>query len=191
MNKRARQKQIAESSWRASSKVWLGVGIALVAALGVAIAVFAWRSGQEPARSTAAANPAGAVPDGAVLPVVDVYKEPTCGCCAKWVDHLKAHGFTVRIRDSGDLAAFRANQRVPSQMRSCHSALVGGYVVEGHVPAPDVRRLLEERPAIAGLSVPGMPTGSPGMEDPNGKVEPYDVLAFDRSGNTSVFATHR
>lgn len=191
MGKRAKQKQIAASSWRASQKAWLGIGVALVAVLGVGIAVFAGRSDQEATQTAAAASPAGAAPNGAVLPVVDVYKDPTCGCCSKWVDHLKAHGFTVRTTDTSDLAAFKASHGVPPQVRSCHTALVDGYVLEGHVPAADVKRLLSDRPTIAGLAVPGMPIGSPGMEVPGTTAQAYDVLAFDKDGSTRVFVAHR
>lgn len=191
MSKRAKQKQIATSSRRASKKAWLGIGVALVAMLGVGIAVFAGRSDQEATQVSAAASPAGTAPHGAVLPVVDVYKDPTCGCCSKWVDHLEEHGFTVRTTDTRDLTAFKASHGVPPQVRSCHTALVDGYVLEGHVPAADVRRLLDERPAIAGLGVPGMPVGSPGMEVPGTTAQPYDVLAFDEAGSTRVFVTHR
>lgn len=190
MDKRARQKQIAASSWRASKKAW-GIGVALVAVLGVSIAVFAGRSDQESTQAAAAASPASAAPDEAVLPVVDVYKDPTCGCCSKWVDHLKAHGFTVRTTDTRDLTAFKASHGVPPPVRSCHTALVDGYVLEGHVPAADVRRLLDERPAIAGVAVAGMPIGSPGMEIPGTAAQPYDVIAFDKDGSTRVFATYR
>ena len=124
------------------------------------------------------------------IATVDVYKNPTCGCCTKWVEHLQAHGFTVRTTNLDNLADVKAKHRVPRQVQSCHTALVNGYVLEGHVPAADVSRLLRERPAIAGLAVAGMPTGSPGMEVPGAKTAPYDVVAFDNDGNTRVFASH-
>jgi hypothetical protein len=123
-------------------------------------------------------------------PTIEVYKDPTCGCCAKWVEHLQAHGFTAHMTNSRDVASVKASHGVPRQVQSCHTAIVDGYVVEGHVPAADVRRLLTERPAIAGLAVPGMPVGSPGMEMPGARAQAYEVLAFDRSGNTHVFARH-
>ena len=123
-------------------------------------------------------------------PTIEVYKSATCGCCNKWVEHLKNHGFTVRTTNRADLAEFKANHKVPRRVQSCHTAVVNGYVVEGHVPASDVRRLLKERPSIVGLAVPGMPIGSPGMEVEGRKVQPFDVLAFDKDGQTRVFASH-
>lgn len=122
-------------------------------------------------------------------------KSSTCtrhppGCCSKSVDHLREKGFEVRTTDMRDLTDIKARHGVPRQLESCHTALVGGYVLEGHVPAADVQRLLEERPAIAGLAVPGMPIGSPGMEVPGTKAERYDVIAFDESARTEVFARH-
>lgn len=127
---------------------------------------------------------------GTTAAVVDVHKSPTCGCCAAWVVHLREAGFTVRVSDTEKLDEIKAARGVPRQAQSCHTAVVGGYVVEGHVPAADVQRLLKERPAIAGLAVPGMPIGSPGMEVQGMKPQPYQVLAFDKQGATSVFARH-
>ena len=124
------------------------------------------------------------------LPEVLVYKTPTCGCCSKWVAHLRAAGFTVRTIDLEDLGAIRRDWKVPSKLASCHTAKVGRYVIEGHVPAADIRRLLETQPRVDGLSVPGMPVGSPGMEQ-GSVVEPYDVLSFNAAGETHVFAGHR
>ena len=122
---------------------------------------------------------------------VTVYKDPTCGCCAKWVDHLKQQGFSTKTNEVGNIDEIKTQNHVPRQARSCHTALVGGYVIEGHVPASDIQRLLKERPAgIVGLAVPGMPLGSPGMEVTGGKTQAYDVLAFDKDGNTRVFASH-
>lgn len=117
---------------------------------------------------------------------VVVYKTPTCGCCSKWVDHLREAGFTVDARDVNDLSAIKAQYGVQRTFSSCHTALVDGYVVEGHVPSTYVARMLAERPQIKGISVPGMPIGSPGMEGPN--PEAYDVLAFDEAGRTTVYA---
>ena len=121
---------------------------------------------------------------------VEVFKSPTCGCCSKWVDHLRSHGFTVRTTDTEAMDDIKARHRIPQSARSCHTALVGGYVVEGHVPAADVQRLLKERPAVAGIAVPGMPIGSPGMEVPGMKAQSYDVVAFTKQGTTRVFASH-
>lgn len=121
---------------------------------------------------------------------VEVYKSPTCGCCSKWVDHLRSHGFVVRTTDTDAVDELKTKHGVPRQARSCHTGLVGGYVVEGHVPAADVQRLLKERPAIAGIAVPGMPIGSPGMEVPGVKPQGFNVIAFAKDGSTRVFASH-
>ena len=125
-------------------------------------------------------------------PVVEVYKSPTCGCCSKWIDHLAEEGFKVRVKDVPDpeLDALKTRSSIPDQAQSCHTALVGGYAIEGHVPAAEVKRLLAERPAIAGIAVPGMPIGSPGMEVPGRPAQPYRVIAFVKKGATSVFATY-
>ena len=126
---------------------------------------------------------------GQQSPKVDVYKDPTCGCCTNWVTHMKMRGFDTTVMDVRDIAAVKTKYRVPNQLRSCHTALVGGYVIEGHVPATDVQRLLKQRPKVVGLAVPGMPIGSPGMEGQNGR--PYDVLTFDAAGKTTVFSTQQ
>jgi len=119
---------------------------------------------------------------------VTVYKSPTCGCCDKWIAHLEAGGFEVEGVDVRDLAPVKMRHGIAPRLAACHTALVAGYFVEGHVPAADVRRLLAERPPVAGLAVPGMPAGSPGMEGP--PPEAYDVLAVDRAGGVSVFSSH-
>ena len=121
-------------------------------------------------------------------PTVLVYKTPTCGCCTKWVEHLQAAGFTVQTQHRDDLTPIRQAQKVPPTATSCHTALVGSYVVEGHVPAADIKRMLAEQPKIKGLTVPGMPIGSPGMEGP--APEKYDTLAFTETGKITVFAKH-
>lgn len=119
---------------------------------------------------------------------ITVYRSPTCGCCLAWVDHLRANGFTVLVQESRDLAAIKLKLGVPGDLEACHTATVGGYVVEGHVPASDIRRLLESKPSAKGVAVPGMPVGSPGMERGDEK-EPYSVILFGDTGE-SVFATH-
>ena len=124
------------------------------------------------------------------VPLVDVFKSPTCGCCAMWVEHMKANGFNVRTTEINDLTEIKKSRGVPDQVQSCHTAVVNGYVVEGHVPAADVHRLLKEKPAIAGIAVGGMPVGSPGMEYPGTKAQAYDVMSFDKTGATRVFAKH-
>ena len=124
-------------------------------------------------------------------PMVEVYKDPTCACCSKWVEHVRTHGFETKATNVADIEHVKTKNKVPRQTRSCHTALVGGYVIEGHVPAADIQRLLKQRPAgVIGLAVPGMPIGSPGMEVPGSRTQPYDVLAFDKDGHTTVFASH-
>jgi hypothetical protein len=118
-----------------------------------------------------------------------VYKSPTCGCCQKWVEHVQAAGFKVTVRDTMDLSPVKRQYGVADSLQTCHTAVVNGYVVEGHVPAADIVRLLRERPTIAGIAVPGMPTGSPGMEVGDTKA-PYEVIAFTKGGASSVYAKH-
>lgn len=117
-----------------------------------------------------------------------VYKDPNCGCCAEWVTHVKKAGFAVTVRDTADMASVKASFGVPEALGSCHTARVGNYVVEGHVPADLIVRLLKEQPAGRGLAVPGMPMGSPGMEQ-GGRKDAYDVLLFDKAGKTKVYAS--
>lgn len=119
-----------------------------------------------------------------------VYKSSTCGCCRAWVDHMTGAGFQTRVTEVADPGAVRRAQGVPESMASCHTARIGGYVLEGHVPADDVRRLLAERPDALGLAVPAMPLGSPGMEMPDGRREAYETLLILRGGGTRVFARH-
>lgn len=118
-----------------------------------------------------------------------VYKTPTCGCCRAWVDHVQAAGFAVEVRDMPDVAPVKHEHGLPGHLASCHTAIVDGYVVEGHVPADVIRRMLAERPQVAGIAVPGMPMGSPGMEVPGGRKDPYDIIAFSRDGKVSVYET--
>jgi hypothetical protein len=115
-----------------------------------------------------------------------VYKTPWCGCCDKWVEHLRENGFVVSTEEVTDLAREKSRRGVGREIASCHTAIVDGYVIEGHVPADVIKRLLDERPPVAGLAVPGMPMGSPGME--GGYEEPYEVLTFDREGRTEIYA---
>ena len=117
--------------------------------------------------------------------VIEVYKSPTCGCCTKWIEHLRANGFEVKAHDVDDITVSRAKLGVPASLGSCHSARVGGYLIEGHVPAKDIQRLLKERPRAAGLAVPAMPRGSPGME--SDIKDAYDVLLFQPNGRYAVF----
>lgn len=141
------------------------------------------------ALSSMAARPASDVAsasDQALIKIV-VYKTEGCGCCNGWVEHLQAAGFEVDARNVTDLMSVKRDAGVPAGNSSCHTALVDGYVVEGHVPGDVIKRMLAERPEIAGIAVPGMPTGSPGMEGPGAK--PYDVLTFDRQGRNTVYTT--
>jgi hypothetical protein len=131
---------------------------------------------------------AAALPTTAVPPSILVYKSPSCGCCKAWMDHLSQNGFKVTGKDMDDVQPMKDEVGLPAKLASCHTAIVDGYVIEGHVPAADIQRLLKERPKIVGLSAPGMPPSSPGMDQP-GKV-PYDVIAFDAKGTTTVFARH-
>lgn len=119
---------------------------------------------------------------------VEVYKSPYCGCCTEWVEHLRKNGFAVTTHDVDDVPAARKKLGMPERLGSCHTARIGNYVVEGHVPAADIQRLLKEKPKALGLAVPGMPPGSPGMESP--RPVPYQTLLVQPDGSTRVFAQH-
>jgi hypothetical protein len=134
---------------------------------------------------------------GAVAPSVDllpkqtkitVYKDPGCGCCKSWIQHLVKHGYSVDAKDTPDMVEVKRTLGIPDAIKSCHTAVVNGYLIEGHVPAADIARLLKEKPKVAGPAVPGMPMGSPGMEGP--RQQHYQVLSFDKSGRTKVFASY-
>lgn len=131
-----------------------------------------------------------ALPAAAADRNLEIWMSPSCNCCEKWADHMKSEGFTVESHGaaSGTLARIKHQAGVPAKLSSCHTAKIGGYVIEGHVPAADVKRLLEERPDAVGLTVPGMPIGSPGMEGPN--PESYEVLLIKPDGTTEIFARH-
>ena len=118
-------------------------------------------------------------------PEITVYKTPTCGCCAKWVEILKDNGFVVTVHEVANTAEYRQKYGVPENLRSCHTAIVGGYAIEGHVPVREIQRLLKTAPDAKGLSVPGMPSGSPGME--GARNDPYTVLIFDAKGASSAY----
>ncbi len=115
------------------------------------------------------------------LPTIQVFKSPTCGCCSMWVDHLTENGFTVEAEDVVDLDRVKQMAGVPGHLQACHTAVVDGYTIEGHIPATAIKKLLDERPNVKGLAVPGMPAGSPGMPSP--APEPYDVIAFGTDGD--------
>lgn len=157
---------------RLSRRQWMGLGLG-----GVAVALVGdrwWR-----ARTPDAMVP-GTTP-------ITVYASPSCGCCGSWMAHLRDNGFHVTVVSLADVAPVKRQLGIPEQLWSCHSGMVAGYAVEGHVPADLLRRVLGERPAIAGLSVPGMPSGSPGME--GATRDRYNVIAFTSSGQETVYAT--
>jgi hypothetical protein len=141
--------------------------------------------------SLAAATAALALPAAAkgALPPVQVFKNPSCGCCGAWVDHMKAAGFAVKVTEVDDTSVARKKYGLPDRFGSCHTAVVGGYVVEGHVPANDVKKMLAMKPVAVGLAVPGMPVGSPGMEMGSRK-DPYQVLLVAQDGRERVFSTY-
>jgi hypothetical protein len=124
----------------------------------------------------------------AVSPPVTVFKTRTCGCCGHWVEHMKANGFDVKVQDVDDTGEYRHKYGVPDNLASCHTAVVDGYAIEGHVPAADIQRLLKTRPKAKGLAVPGMVMGSPGMEGP--RSDAYTVVLFDADGHTSAFRNY-
>lgn len=121
---------------------------------------------------------------------IKVYKDPSCGCCGAWVAHLTAAGFKTVVDDSADMAAIKAKYGVPDDLTSCHTGVVDGYAIEGHVPAADIKRLLKARTKGAGLAVPGMPVNSPGMEAPGQPNESYKVWLFQKNGRRTAFASH-
>ena len=127
---------------------------------------------------------------GQALPVVDVYKSPDCGCCKTWAEHLQKNGFTVNLHDVDDVPGTRKKMGMPNRYGACHTAKVGEYLVEGHVPAADIKKLLKKHPKAIGLAVPSMPPGSPGMETKDGHNVPYDTLLITQDGKAKVFAHH-
>jgi len=159
--------------------------------LPAAAAAAAWA-----AKATHAAQPAKAAPPTApgigVGVLVQVWKSPTCGCCKDWIAHLQTHGFRVQVQETGNTAA-RARLGIDQRFGSCHTAVVQGYVLEGHVPAREITRLLTERPRALGLAVPGMPVGSPGMDGPEygGRRDPYDVLLLTGGTASRVYQAYR
>lgn len=124
------------------------------------------------------------------LPVVTVYKSATCGCCTSWIQHLQDNGFSVEAHDVSNLLPYKEKAKLGAGMGSCHTAFVDGYAIEGHVPATDIKRLLQEKPDVSGLTVPGMPTGSPGMEVPDKPADAYQVLSYKDGETVGVFSDH-
>lgn len=135
----------------------------------------------------AEARQLASAPDGA--PVVTVYKNPTCACCGEWADHLRASGFRVEMKEGEDLMKAKQRLGIAPDLASCHTAEVGGYALEGHVPADVIHQLLAEKPDIRGLAVPGMPAGVPGMPEAGPNRAPYEVLAIEQGGGSRVYAT--
>lgn len=123
----------------------------------------------------------------ALAATLTVHKSPTCGCCEDWVSHMQEAGFAVKVQDHDNMLPIKQQAGVKPELASCHTALIDGYIIEGHVPAADVRQLLEQQPALRGLTIPGMPQSAPGMDIPG---TPYEVLSFDKAGNTQVFSRY-
>ena len=172
------------------AKMFTGAGLgAALAAAGIG-ALLVNRS----AEAGDASSPAAAVADADVRgngETIVVYRSPTCGCCKAWEDHMRAAGYAIESREMADVTPAKNEHGVPAPLRSCHTAVVAGYVFEGHVPAEDVVRVLAERPEIDGLAVPGMPAGSPGMDVPGREDEPFEVFSFRDGGAAEVWATRR
>lgn len=122
----------------------------------------------------------------AAAPIIDVYKSATCGCCSEWIKHLRKNGFTVQAHDVANPSDYREKAGIPNELGSCHTAMIDGYAIEGHVPASEIKRLLAEKPKAKGLAVPAMPMGSPGMEQ-GGRNDPYDVLLVKNDGRTALY----
>jgi hypothetical protein len=148
-------------------------------ALGVAFVALALTTG------AASSSGTGTI---AKKPIITVYKDPDCGCCKSWIEHLIKHGYRVDAKDTPQMTEIKRTLGVPDGLSACHTAVVNGYLIEGHVPAADIARLLKEKPRVAGLAVPGMPMGSPGMEGT--RSQHYQVLSFDKAGKTKVFASY-
>ena len=147
-------------------------------ALGVSVVALALTTGAAPVSPIVSPK----------TPTITVYKDPGCGCCKNWIEHLIKHGYRVDAKDTPGMTEVKRTLGVPDRLSACHTAVVNGYFIEGHVPASDIARLLREKPKVAGLAVPGMPMGSPGMEGP--RAQHYQVLSFDKAGKTKVFASY-
>lgn len=163
------------SVWLSFCLLWSG-GVAIAAGLPLNVdllAVEALNPNAEPA-----------------APELVVYRTPTCGCCGAWVERMQAKGFHIQDHVIDDVDAIKVQNGLPERLESCHTALIDGYVVEGHVPAEDIQKLLKERPHVLGISAPGMPMGSPGMESDDGTADPYVTVTFDQRGNLALFAEH-
>jgi len=173
------------NKYRLNHLAWMALAVA-----GLGACTQAASPTQSTVAPAAQVAPGTAEATAAALPRMTVHKTPTCGCCGAWIDHVQKAGFTVDVHDMDDLGPVKARLGVPFAKGSCHTAEVGGYVIEGHVPAADIKRLLEEKPDARGLVLPGMPMGSPGMEVPDGRQQPYTVELVHRDGTTEPFAQH-
>ncbi|HVI60278.1 MAG TPA: DUF411 domain-containing protein [Luteimonas sp.] len=171
---------------RVNRLTWLGLAVIGLGACSQAA------SPAQSATTAPAAQAALETTDAApkALPRMTVHKSPTCGCCSAWIEHVQKAGFTVDVHDMDDLGPVKERLGVPYAKGSCHTAEIGGYLIEGHVPAADIKRLLEEKPDARGLVLPGMPLGSPGMEVPDGRQQPYTVELVRQDGTTVPFAQH-
>lgn len=160
-------------------------GLLFSGLIATTIAVAGCSAADDPAAQTTADSVQHVAADTELI----VFRSPTCGCCGKWIEHMEAAGFRVKDEVTEDMTAIKEQYGVLEQLASCHTTIVDGYVVEGHIPAVDVQRLLTEKPDVAGIAVPGMPIGSPGMESGD-YVEPYTVFSFKEDGTTAAFAEH-
>lgn len=180
--------QITRREWLAAAGVTVG-GLVAGTLFRSRVRTATGGADQPAAAATASTGAASTVATaGTAATPMSVYKDPSCGCCKEWVAHAEANGFAVTTHDVGDVAPIKARYGVPEALHSCHTAVVGDYAIEGHVPADLVTRLLRERPAIAGLAVPGMVAGSPGMEQGD-RHDPYEIVSFTREGATAVYAS--
>lgn len=160
----------------------------LAAAGSLALAGCGSSEKKQDQRAQASAGRSGSSTPAPQAAAMTVYRDPSCGCCEAWAEIAKNAGYQVTLVDRPDMPAIKRQYGVPEALASCHTAIVGGYAIEGHVPLEDVARLLQERPSgIKGIAVAGMPRGSPGMETPDGSRDPFQVMAFDASGRTSVY----
>jgi len=180
--KNARKTKGEDMKYHRKTGLLMVVGLTLLLMTGC-------NNGGNDAKTTANLNPAatGASATTQAKPEVVMYKPPTCSCCTGWAEHLQQAGFRVVTHKREDMDAIKAEHGVNRTLASCHTAIVAGYVIEGHVPAADIERLLREHPDIVGLTAPGMPQKAPGMQSPGLPPRGYDVLAFDRDGKTSLF----
>jgi hypothetical protein len=188
MSKTEHQRDLAVRPGREPRRLqWSAAATGAVLLTAAACLVAASQTGGSAAARPATSAATGAAGQGPKSVVV--YKDPNCGCCEKWVQHLRANGFSVAVHDTSDTTSVKRQHNVPESAWSCHTALVDGFVIEGHVPASDIRRLLAQRPTgVVGLAVPGMPASAPGMDLT--PFQPFEVLSFDQRGRTAVFAAH-